>query len=107
RTGVPAAAQPVLRLRRRTRDSAGLDADSRMANLAGAVAADRSRLTRGLRPTAAGRPTLVLVDDLVTTGASLAEAARALAAVGYPVACAAVVAATARRAGVGPTSAAR
>ncbi|WP_244916007.1 phosphoribosyltransferase family protein [Kitasatospora aureofaciens] len=36
----------------------------------------------------------VLVDDLVTTGASLAEAARALADAGLPARAAATVAAT-------------
>lgn len=106
RTGVPAAPWPVLRLRRRTQDSAGLNAADRMANLAGAMAADPRRLTRRRTPPAS-LPTLVLVDDLVTTGASLAEAARALAVAGYPAGCAAVVAATVRRVDVGLRSAAR
>ena len=43
---------------------------------------------------------IVLVDDLVTTGATLAEGARALAEAGGDVLAAAVVAATVRRDGV-------
>jgi len=71
--GVPARALPVLRRRRGTRDSAGLDAGERRRNLAGRFAP---------RPLRRGVPggTLVLVDDVVTSGATLTEAARALAA---------------------------
>ncbi|GGR81278.1 MULTISPECIES: ComF family protein [Streptomyces] len=73
RTGTPARVAAVLRQRRAVADQAGLDAPGRLANLAGA-----------LEVTASGGPLLgdgrrvVLVDDLMTTGASLAEAARAL-----------------------------
>jgi len=70
-------------------DQAGLDAGQRARNLAGAL---RVRAWRGPAP-----PVVVVVDDLVTTGASLAEAARALCAGGLPVLGAAVVAATGRR----------
>ena len=58
---------------------------ARQANLAG-----------GFRLRAGARRPVVLVDDLVTTGSSLAEAARVLAA-GVPVLGAATVAATERR----------
>ncbi|WP_149181730.1 ComF family protein [Streptomyces sp. TRM49041] len=72
RAGLAARAVPVLRQRRAVADQAGLDAKQRLANLAGAleVVAGGGRLLRGAR--------VVLVDDLMTTGASLAEAARAL-----------------------------
>jgi predicted amidophosphoribosyltransferase len=102
--GVPARSLPVLRRTRGTRDSAGLTATERRLNLAGRF---RGRLPReGALP--AG--TIVLVDDVVTSGATLSEAGRALAALlagaapggGEPPAealpvVAAVVAATPRR----------
>jgi predicted amidophosphoribosyltransferase len=70
--GVPARPLPVLRRGRGTRDSAGLDAGERRRNLAGRF---RVRLPRGGELPAG---TLVLVDDVVTSGATLIEAARAL-----------------------------
>ncbi|MDT4894255.1 MAG: hypothetical protein QOE97_3290 [Pseudonocardiales bacterium] len=106
----PAAARArggdhVLRLARRTgrrvravlhveatvRDSAGLGVAARASNLRGAMWADAPR--SGERA--------VVVDDIVTTGATLAEALRALRAAGWPVSGAAVVAATPRRDGRG------
>ncbi|HKN43453.1 MAG TPA: phosphoribosyltransferase family protein, partial [Propionibacteriaceae bacterium] len=59
---------------------------ARQANLAGAF-----RLRRPLSAAA-----VVLVDDLVTTGSSLAEAARVLSEAKVPVLGAATVAATVR-----------
>ena len=72
RGGVEAAVAPVLRMSRRTRDQAGLGVGARAENLAGAV-----RVPRRLADRVAGRP-VVVVDDVVTTGATLAESARAL-----------------------------
>ncbi|WP_335939099.1 ComF family protein [Streptomyces sp. PTD5-9] len=74
RGGVAARVVPVLRQRRAVADQAGLGARQRLANLAGALEV----VPGGERLLADGRA--VLVDDLMTTGASLAEAARALGA---------------------------
>lgn len=68
-------------------DQAGLSTAGRAANLAGAM--------RG-RPPPDGLP-VVVVDDVVTTGATLAEAVRALRRGGADVRGCAVVAATRRR----------
>lgn len=81
---------PALTQARRVRDQAGLGATARAANLDGALRVHWPRLVQGRR--------CVVVDDVVTTGATLAEAARALRAAGADVPAAAVVAATARRA---------
>jgi predicted amidophosphoribosyltransferase len=91
RTGTDARVVPVLRMSRRARDQAGLGVQARAENLAGAV-----RVPPRVVPRVAGRPVL-LVDDVVTTGATLAESARALRVAGADVVAAAVVAATARR----------
>lgn len=85
---------PVLRVVRRVRDQAGLDHRERRANLAGSMS-----LARGAESVLAGVD-VVLVDDVVTTGATLAEARRALHAGGivHPRSVrAAVICATARR----------
>ncbi|HSF26628.1 MAG TPA: phosphoribosyltransferase family protein [Actinomycetes bacterium] len=81
----------LLRHARGVADQAGLDAAARAANLAGALAA--RPLPRGV-----GRgPLVVIVDDVLTSGATLTEAARALHAGGAGLVVAAVVAATVRR----------
>ncbi|AZS72145.1 phosphoribosyltransferase [Streptomyces lydicus] len=87
RTGTGARVLAVLRQRRVVADQAGLSARQRLANVTGAleVRAGAGRLLTGRAA--------VLVDDLVTTGATLAEAARAVTAAGGRVAGAAVVAA--------------
>ncbi|WP_189554574.1 ComF family protein [Streptomyces lavendofoliae] len=78
RRGTAARALPVLRQRRPVADQSGLSARERQENLAGALEV----VPGGARLLAGGRP--VLVDDLMTTGASLAEAARALRAGSEP-----------------------
>ncbi|OKI90744.1 ComF family protein [Streptomyces sp. CB02414] len=75
RTGTPARVLPVLRQRHAVADQSGLGARQRLDNLAGALAV----VPGGGRLLCGGGP-VVLVDDLMTTGASLTEAARALRA---------------------------
>jgi predicted amidophosphoribosyltransferase len=98
RAGGDVSVAAVLRLRSRVADQAGLTASERAANLDGALWVP-SRLT----PLVAGRRVLV-VDDVVTTGATLREAARALCAAGATVPATAVIAATVRthQGGVSP-----
>jgi predicted amidophosphoribosyltransferase len=74
---------------RRRRDQVGLGRAERAVNLAGTLRPTSRALDLGRPGTA-----VVVVDDLVTTGATLAEASRALATVGVVPLGAAVVAAT-------------
>lgn len=78
---------PVLRLTRERRDQSGLGIEERRANAAGALEARRSL---------AGRSFLI-VDDVLTTGATVAEATRAVTAAGGRAASVAVLAETPRR----------
>ncbi|WP_042408937.1 ComF family protein [Streptacidiphilus carbonis] len=96
RAGVPARLLAVLRQQRAVADQSELGAAERLRNLSGALTVPRHR--RSLL----GHGRIVLVDDLVTTGATLAEGARALAEAGGDVLAAAVVAATVRRDGPAP-----
>ncbi|MGC9536345.1 ComF family protein [Streptomyces sp. UG1] len=75
RAGMAARVLAVLRQGRAVADQSGLNSRQRLDNLAGAltVAPGGGRLLTGGGP-------VVLVDDLMTTGASLAEAARAVRA---------------------------
>lgn len=81
----------VLRHTRRVADQSGLGRAARRANLGGALAVRPGR--RGLVDGAG----CLLLDDVVTTGTTLAEAARALRAAGARHVAAATVAATPRR----------
>lgn len=72
RAGTPARVVAVLRQRRWVADQSGLNSRERLDNLAGALEV----VAGGARLLAGGR--VVLVDDLMTTGASLREAARAV-----------------------------
>lgn len=87
REGVPVRVLCVLRQRRTVADQAGLSARQRAANVSGALT-----VVPGAVRLLAAAP-VVLVDDLLTTGASLAEAARAVRAAGGKVVGAGVVAA--------------
>ncbi|MGW6924298.1 ComF family protein [Streptomyces sp. NPDC054950] len=75
RAGVPARVAAVLRQRRAVADQSGLGSRQRLDNLVGALT-----VVPGGARVLGGGP-VVLVDDVVTTGASLAEAARAVRAV--------------------------
>ncbi|WP_338779592.1 ComF family protein [Streptomyces sp. DG1A-41] len=77
RSGVPARVLGVLRQRRTVADQSGLNSRQRLDNLAGALA-----VAPGGARLLSGGP-VVLVDDVMTTGASLAEAARAVRAASY------------------------
>jgi predicted amidophosphoribosyltransferase len=76
--GIEVAVAPALELAGGVRDAVGLDRAERMANLAGR-----------LRFRQAGRPppgyALVVLDDVVTTGATAAACVRALASEGFTV----------------------
>ncbi|MFI6320412.1 ComF family protein [Nonomuraea sp. NPDC050556] len=92
--GRPASLVPALVQARRVADQAGLSATQRAANLASSL-----RCAEGAVAALSGRsaPPVVIVDDVVTTGATLAEAARALRVEGVDVRLAVTIAATRRR----------
>lgn len=76
---------------RRTRDQRDLDRGQRARNVADSM--------RVIGAQGAGRP-VVIVDDVVTTGATIDEAARALRAAGFRPVCAVALAATPGRGGM-------
>jgi predicted amidophosphoribosyltransferase len=92
RRGHEVALCQALRLGWRVRDQAGLSASARAINLDGAL-----RLRHGVaRDPMLLRP-IVVVDDVVTTGSSAAEAVRVLRNAGLDPVALATVAATPRR----------
>lgn len=91
RRGVEVLVVPALVHGRLLSDQAGLGRTARAENLAGAL-----RVAPGWRSTVRGRD-CVLVDDVVTSGATLLECARALAGLGARVLAAATVASTPRQ----------
>lgn len=89
----PVRSAGLLAQRRGLADQAGLDAVQRAANLRGGLRLRSGVDSLRFRPDG---PALVVVDDLVTTGASLTEAVRCLETAGYEVLGAATVSATVR-----------
>lgn len=83
RLGRSVDVHPVLRTSMWARDSAGLSARDRVANLDEAVVV-RGGATR-LDELRSGRCAVLLVDDVMTTGATAAESVRVLAAAGVTV----------------------
>ena len=88
------APQRLLGLAARPDDQRGLGARERMTNMRGTMRARRT----------GGGAEVVIVDDVVTTGATFDEAARALTEAGFCVSAAVALAATPRRDGFGSTS---
>ncbi|MFZ0160802.1 MAG: phosphoribosyltransferase family protein, partial [Kineosporiaceae bacterium] len=90
RSGTWCVAAPLLKQARVTADQAGLGAAERAQNVRGAFAVGSRAVPTGV---------CVVVDDVLTTGASAAESVRSLRAAGAQVAGVATVCATPRRIG--------
>lgn len=93
RLGIETSVASGLALARRVDDQAGLSASDRARNLDGAFCVPPRR--RHLFAT--GDVAVVVVDDVITTGSTLAESARALSGTHARVLGCAVIAATVRR----------
>jgi predicted amidophosphoribosyltransferase len=91
--GIPAAPYPCLRLARAHRDQVGLGRAARGANIAGRIAVRGAGRGAPRSPSTAATPVL-LVDDVLTTGATLAACRAALERAGHPVVGALTLAAT-------------
>ncbi|MGC5256299.1 ComF family protein [Gordonia sp. DT218] len=84
RLGARVGVSELLVTTARARDSAGLDARHRVRNLSGSITLRRTR--------AAPRGTILLVDDVLTTGATASESVRVLARHGWALHAVIVVA---------------
>lgn len=89
RPGTPVRVRRLLRHHRSVHDQSGLDAAARQRNLA-----DSLRVREAAAAATRRGKMIIIVDDLVTTGATLTEASRALTAAGLSVLGAATIAAT-------------
>jgi predicted amidophosphoribosyltransferase len=87
-TGWSLSVADCLAVRAGVRDSAGLDPDDRVRNLAGHLLVRPGRLPPRLA-------SVVLIDDVITTGATAAGCSRQLAAAGIRVAAVLSLTATA------------
>lgn len=102
RPGVGAAVTPVLRLDRAVRDSVGLSAEARRHNLHGRIRIASGTAARRLAagayrsPVTGEPPTVILVDDVLTTGATVSESIAALRLSGISVQTVLVIAAVGR-----------
>ena len=67
---------PALTINRRVKDQSSLSAKARLTNMRGAFSVSTNTYPRG---------DLILIDDVVTTGATVSEAARALNSHGFHV----------------------
>ena len=81
---------PVLRVIRPVADQTGLNLSQRATNLAGAFSADSQLIRRK------GAAAIVMVDDVITSGSSLREGARALTNAGFAPIAAIAACASAR-----------
>lgn len=89
RLGPSVSVAPLLRSVGTTLDSAGLDARHRSSNMTGAI---RGRHPPTWWPTDGPAPPAILVDDVLTTGATAAESVRVLASMSVRVHCVVVIA---------------
>ena len=101
RGGAPIVVAPVLSLDGRARDSVGLTAAQRRANLAGRMRIRTAELRRALdvgrRRAPGDTPTILLIDDVLTTGATASESVALLRDSDLSVDAVLVVASGARR----------
>lgn len=94
--GFAARTARVLRTTRVAQDQAGLGASARALNLAGTLTCPPGRARRCLAQGSEVAPLVFVVDDVITTGATVREAQRALEEAAVEVSGIAVVAATRR-----------